>query len=95
MADDTEMRPKAPADQHEPVKIGLIAPQTGGYKAIGDDITRGFRLFLEMNDSRLGGHPVQLLIADEGDTSKVRQGRPRRACSSRACWRSPASSTRR
>jgi branched-chain amino acid transport system substrate-binding protein len=50
------------------VKIGLIAPQTGGYKAIGEDIIRGFRLFTELNDNRLGGHEVQLLTADEGDT---------------------------
>ena len=52
----------------EQVKIGLIAPQTGGYKAIGEDITRGFRLFLELNDGLLGNHPVQLLTPDEGDT---------------------------
>jgi branched-chain amino acid transport system substrate-binding protein len=51
------------------VRIGLVAPQTGGYKAIGDDIVRGFQLFLELNDGRLGGHPVQLVVADEGDTA--------------------------
>jgi branched-chain amino acid transport system substrate-binding protein len=52
----------------EPIKIGLIAPQTSGYKNIGDEIARGFNLFLEMNDQRLGGHQVQLVVADEGDT---------------------------
>jgi branched-chain amino acid transport system substrate-binding protein len=52
------------------VKIGLIAPQTGGYEAIGEDIIRGFRLFTELNDNRLGGHEVQLLVADEGDTAE-------------------------
>jgi branched-chain amino acid transport system substrate-binding protein len=51
------------------VRIGLVAPQTGGYKAIGDDIVRGFQLFLELNDGRLGAHPVQLVVADEGDTA--------------------------
>jgi branched-chain amino acid transport system substrate-binding protein len=51
------------------LRIGLVAPQTGGYKAIGDDIVRGFQLFLELNDGRLGGHPVQLVVADEGDTA--------------------------
>jgi branched-chain amino acid transport system substrate-binding protein len=53
----------------EQVKIGLIAPQTGGYKAIGDDIIRGFRLFLDLNDGLLGDHPVQLLTPDEGDSA--------------------------
>ncbi|MDG4822104.1 ABC transporter substrate-binding protein [Asanoa sp. WMMD1127] len=52
----------------EPIKIGLIAPQTAGYKNIGDEIARGFNLFLEMNDQRLGGHQVQLVVADEGET---------------------------
>jgi branched-chain amino acid transport system substrate-binding protein len=54
----------------EQVKIGLIAPQTGGYKAIGEDIIRGFRLFLDLNDGLLGGHPVQLLTPDEGDSAE-------------------------
>ena len=59
-------RPSAPT-----IKIGLIAPQTGGYKSIGDDITNGFQLFLDLHDQRLGGHPVELLTADEGDTAKT------------------------
>lgn len=51
------------------VKIGLIAPQTGGYESIGEDIVRGFQLFTILNDNRLGGHEVQLLTADEGDNA--------------------------
>lgn len=51
-----------------PVRIGLIAPQTGGYKPIGQEIINGFQLYLEQNGQRLGGHPVDLLIADEGET---------------------------
>ena len=57
----------------EPVRIGLIAAQSGAYKPIGDELVRGFRLYLELNDERLGGHPVELLIADEGST--VESGR--------------------
>ncbi|GAA1850488.1 ABC transporter substrate-binding protein [Asanoa iriomotensis] len=52
----------------EPIKIGLIAPQTAGTKDIGDEIARGFNLFLDRHDQRLGGHQVQLLVADEGET---------------------------
>ncbi|GAB3950081.1 hypothetical protein GCM10027614_49940 [Micromonospora vulcania] len=54
-----------------PIKIGLIAPRAGGFKSIGDDITNGFQLFLDLHDQRLGGHPVTLLTADEGDTAKT------------------------
>jgi branched-chain amino acid transport system substrate-binding protein len=52
----------------EPIKIGLIAPQTSGLKEIGDEIARGFNLYLDRHDQRLGGHQVQLLVADEGET---------------------------
>lgn len=52
----------------ELIKIGLIAPQTAGFKSIGDEIARGFELYLDLNDRRLGGHQVQLAVADEGET---------------------------
>ncbi|MEV1286712.1 ABC transporter substrate-binding protein [Micromonospora sp. NPDC049679] len=53
----------------EPVKIGLIAPQTGGYKPIGDELVNGFQLFLDFNNKQLGGRPVELVTADEGETA--------------------------
>lgn len=53
-----------------PISIGLIAPQTGGYKPIGDEIIKGFQLFLELNGQQLGGHPVNLVTADEGETAE-------------------------
>ncbi|WP_229399143.1 ABC transporter substrate-binding protein [Micromonospora okii] len=53
-----------------PVKIGLIAPQTGAYKTIGDEIINGFQLYLDLHDGRLGGHPATLLTADEGETAR-------------------------
>jgi branched-chain amino acid transport system substrate-binding protein len=52
-----------------PLKIGLLVPQTGGLKAIGEDIVRGFQLYVDLNEGRLGGHPVQLETANEGDTA--------------------------
>lgn len=54
-----------------PIKIGLIAPKTGGYKPIGDEIINGFQLFLTLNDQRLGGRPVTLLTADEGESDQT------------------------
>ncbi|MGN9775148.1 ABC transporter substrate-binding protein [Micromonospora sp. H33] len=53
-----------------PIKIGLMAPLTGNLKAIGQEIVNGFQLFLELNQARLGGHPTELLTADEGYTAK-------------------------
>jgi branched-chain amino acid transport system substrate-binding protein len=57
--------PDQPADL-ERIRIGLIAPQTGGDKPIGDELVRGFELFLDLNDHRLGNHPVDLQVVDEG-----------------------------
>jgi branched-chain amino acid transport system substrate-binding protein len=56
-----------------PIKIGLIVPGSGPNKVIGDEITNGFQLFLTLNDGQLGGHPVTLVPAEEGDTAKTGQ----------------------
>ena len=50
------------------VKIGLVVPQSGIYKTIGDDLTNGFQLYLNTHDKRLGGRSVQLVTVDEGET---------------------------
>jgi branched-chain amino acid transport system substrate-binding protein len=51
-----------------PVKIGLLVPQSGVYKSLGDDMRAAFELYLEQNDGQLGGRDVKLSIADEGET---------------------------
>ncbi|MFI6264365.1 ABC transporter substrate-binding protein [Micromonospora sp. NPDC051006] len=66
--DDTDGAPAA--GPKSPIKIGLIAPQAGGFKAIGEEITNGFQLFLDLHQQQLGGHPVTLITADEGETAK-------------------------
>lgn len=60
---------EAPPMSDEPVKIGLVVPQTGGYRQIGDEMADGFQLFLNLNGGRLGGHKVNLVVADEGETA--------------------------
>jgi branched-chain amino acid transport system substrate-binding protein len=51
------------------LKVGMIVPQTGANKAIGTAMANGFRLYLGLNDNTLGGHPVDLVTADEGETA--------------------------
>jgi branched-chain amino acid transport system substrate-binding protein len=66
----TEQPPAAaePPAHDDPVRIGMIAPLSGGYKSIGDELVNGFQLFLDLNDRRLGDHPADLVTADEGET---------------------------
>ncbi|WP_089154868.1 ABC transporter substrate-binding protein [Micromonospora sp. NBS 11-29] len=67
--DDTTDQP-APGT---PIKIGLIVPGSGPNKVIGDEITNGFELFLATHAQQLGGHPVTLVPAEEGDSAATGQ----------------------
>jgi branched-chain amino acid transport system substrate-binding protein len=51
------------------VRIGLVAPRGGPLKVIGEHLTNGFQLYLDQHERRLGGYPVELLVADEGETT--------------------------
>jgi branched-chain amino acid transport system substrate-binding protein len=52
-----------------PIKIGLLVPQSGVYKSLGDDMKAGFEVYLEENDNMLGGVEVEVVVADEGETA--------------------------
>lgn len=52
-----------------PVKIGLLVPQSGVYKSLGDDMKAGFEVYLEQHDDKLGGAEVEVILADEGETA--------------------------
>jgi branched-chain amino acid transport system substrate-binding protein len=50
------------------VKVGLLVPQSGIYKALGEDQVNGFELYRELHGGKLGGYDVQVVFADEGET---------------------------
>jgi branched-chain amino acid transport system substrate-binding protein len=50
------------------VKIGLVTPALGPYAKIGDDIEKGFQLYLNDRGGLLGGSKVDLQPAEEGPT---------------------------
>ncbi len=55
------------------VKIGFLSTLSGPSAAIGLDIRDGFNLFLQQNGGKLGGLPVELVLADDqqnADTGK-------------------------
>jgi branched-chain amino acid transport system substrate-binding protein len=49
------------------IRVGLLVSLSGTYQTVGTDMRDGFRLYLSTHGNQLGGHPVQLSIADEGD----------------------------
>ncbi|MBU7597434.1 ABC transporter substrate-binding protein [Streptomyces sp. P38-E01] len=49
------------------LKIGLLVSLSGTYKEVGTDMRDGFQLYLDLNDGKLGGREIELIIADEGD----------------------------
>lgn len=53
------------------IMIGLISPALGPFAGIGNDIQRGFKLFLEDHDLLLGRHRVDLRVAEEGATPEA------------------------
>jgi branched-chain amino acid transport system substrate-binding protein len=56
----------APASaQKGPVKIGFVVPLSGPLAANGKDTVNGLQMFLDENQSRLGGREVKLILEDD------------------------------
>jgi branched-chain amino acid transport system substrate-binding protein len=48
-----------------PIKIGLIAPLSGPFAAIGKDIVMGTELYLEEIGRQAAGRPIELIVEDD------------------------------
>jgi branched-chain amino acid transport system substrate-binding protein len=63
--------PAGPA-RAQKVKVGLMLPSTGTYAQLGNNITSGFKLYLEEHAGKLGGREVELFsVDDESDPAKA------------------------
>src|ERR1700690_1115803 len=54
----------APA-QAEELRIGFIAPMTGGFAQVGKDMVNGFQMYLDEHDNKLGGVDVKFIVEDD------------------------------
>jgi branched-chain amino acid transport system substrate-binding protein len=55
------------------IKIGLVAALSGVYQSVGVDIRDGFQLYLDTHGGQLGGHRVDVKVADGGEGAKTAQ----------------------
>ena len=54
----------APVGAQE-LRIGFLAPMTGGGAQVGKDLVDGFQLYLDQHGNKLGGADVKLIVEDE------------------------------
>ena len=50
--------------QKGPIKIGFLAPMTGGAAQIGKDMTNGLNMWLEENNNQIAGRKVEVIVED-------------------------------
>jgi branched-chain amino acid transport system substrate-binding protein len=60
------------AAQTPPLKVGLMLPATGTFAALGENIERGFKLYVDEQGGKLSGRSIQYFkVDDESDPSKA------------------------
>jgi branched-chain amino acid transport system substrate-binding protein len=50
--------------QKGPIKVGFLAPMTGGAAAVGKDMTNGFAMYLEEIGHQIAGRKVEVIVED-------------------------------
>ncbi|MGH3728327.1 MAG: ABC transporter substrate-binding protein [Micromonosporaceae bacterium] len=58
-------------DKGGPVKIGVLLPEAGVYKGLGDDMRNGWELYLKQSGGKLGGRKVKVVTGEEGEKPDV------------------------
>jgi branched-chain amino acid transport system substrate-binding protein len=58
-------------EQGGKIKIGVYVAQSGVYAAVGNEMKRGWDLWLERHGGKLGKYEVESVVADEGGTQQV------------------------
>lgn len=53
------------------VRVGAIISRTGLYAALGDDMERAIRLYLEERGGELGGRRAELIVADDAGSQET------------------------
>lgn len=56
----------ATANGSDPLKIGVVIPQSGTFAPAGQEVKRGYELAIEKAGSKAGGRPVELVFGDAG-----------------------------
>ncbi len=58
--------------QKAPIRIGFLAPVTGGSAAVGKDMTSGFTMYLEEIGNQIAGRKVEVIVEDtQGDPAQA------------------------
>lgn len=57
--------------QTGPVKIGFMAPLTGGAAQVGKDMVNGLSMWLAENNNQIAGRPVELIVEDSQGQPEV------------------------
>jgi branched-chain amino acid transport system substrate-binding protein len=65
--------PAGPARADQPkIRVGLMLPYTGTFTSLGNNITNGFKLFVEESGGKLAGREIELFtVDDESDPAKA------------------------
>src|SRR6187455_158688 len=49
----------------EELRVGFVAPMTGGFAQVGKDMVDGFQLYLDEHGNKLGGMDVKFILEDD------------------------------
>lgn len=64
----------AGAQSSEPIKVGLMLPNSGTFTELGKRVANGFKLYVAENGGKLGGRPVEYIaLDDESDPAKANE----------------------